>query len=48
MANIESLAKQNPTFVWFAAKVFGHPSSTIRWAPKALQGRQALDFLTHF
>ncbi len=46
MANIESLAKQNTTTVWLAAKMFRHPGSTIRWSPKSLKGRKALDFLT--
>ena len=46
MANIESLAKRNAAAVWFAAKLFRHPGKTIRWAPKSLTGRQALEYLT--
>lgn len=48
MANIESLAKQNPAVVYWSGKLFRHPSSTIRWDAKGLKGRKALDFLTHF
>ncbi len=47
MANIEALAKKDSHLVWFAAKVFRHPGSRIRWHPKSLKGRKALEFLTH-
>lgn len=46
MANIEALAKLNPTVVWYAAKLFRHPSSTVCWSAKSLKGRKALEFLT--
>ncbi len=45
MATIESLSRENTSLVWMAAKLFRHPSKTILWAPKSLQGRQALDYL---
>jgi hypothetical protein len=47
MATIESLSRENPSLVWMAAKLFRHPSKIVFWAPKSLQGRQALDYLCH-
>ena len=45
MATIESLSREDPSIVWAASKLFGHPSKIICWTPKSLQGRAALNYL---
>lgn len=45
MATIESLAKEDPSIVWAASKLFRHPSKIICWTPKSLEGKKALDYL---
>jgi len=47
MATIESLGKVDGTLIWFTSRLYGHPSKIIRWEPKKLQGKKALDYLSH-
>lgn len=47
MATIESLGKVDGTLIWFTSRLYRHPSKVIRWEPKKLQGKKALDYLSH-
>lgn len=47
MATIESLGKVDGTLIWFTSRLYRHPSKVIRWEPKKLQAKKALDYLSH-